>query len=120
MLTICFMPASRIVLEQFTCRNGRLVAFPDQLCFPQAVSVIQILAFIFGVLYILGIPIFFFRLISQGTNVVAKAGFETRGAELRAEIARLKGQREKFQNSAWKAKEYDDAIEEYEVPPVRA
>jgi hypothetical protein len=114
LLTVCFMPASRIILAQFVCVDGTLLAYPGQACFPTRVSVIQILAFVFGLLYIAGIPFFFYRLISQGTHIVSNAGFETRGAELRAEIARLEAQREKFKSASWKVKEYDEAIAEYE------
>ncbi len=82
LLTVLFMPISRVVLEQFYCycEEGwtapsddfplecHIIRHDNQRCFPDEVSGIQIAAFIFGVVYIIGLPLFFGYLIQKGVH----------------------------------------------------
>jgi hypothetical protein len=94
--TIIFMPVTRVILEQFHCmcpleesadvqssvlaRNPynssladmscQIYPFTDPLqeCFPDTVSGQQIAGMLFGIAYIIGIPIFYYRLIRDGVH----------------------------------------------------
>jgi len=63
-LTVSFMPISRIILQQFTCNAG------DENCFPSSITAIQILSFLFGLVYIIGLPLFYIRLINRTVKLV--------------------------------------------------
>ena len=113
-ITILYMPASRYILIQFYCVDGKLERYPDQQCFPNQWSYIQVISIFFGFLYILGIPAFFYYLIDVGVEVVSKQKYNIRKIEIEKEIIRLRGQMEKFKDTAWKAAEYEKSINEYE------
>lgn len=112
-ITVIYMPASRFILLEFYCVNGGLYYFPEQACFPNSVSLIQYFCFVFGFLYIVGIPYFFYRLIDSGVDVVSKQRYNVRAIEVQSEIVRLEGQMEKFKDTKWKKDEYKKSIDEY-------
>ena len=66
-MNITFMPLCRNILSQFQCANGADLLYPAYKCFPSDVITIQYLAFLFGIAYIIGIPILYGYLIK--TNV---------------------------------------------------
>ena len=79
-LTILFMPIARILLSQFVCAcstdatTGDSVCvdqnYPSQACFPSHVSGVQAFAFVFGLVYIVGLPLFYIRLINRTVKLV--------------------------------------------------
>ena len=79
-LTILFMPIARILLSQFLCQCATDDAtgdstcsdqnYPDNDCFPHHISAVQALAFVFGLVYIIGLPLFYIRLINRTVKLV--------------------------------------------------
>lgn len=89
LITNTFMPVARIILRQFECRCDGLgelnsglwgdAVSPDtcysaidtaRRCFPTHTSLTQIVAFIVGTLYLVGIPIFYYKLIHETVSLV--------------------------------------------------
>ncbi|CEO96342.1 hypothetical protein PBRA_005013, partial [Plasmodiophora brassicae] len=76
-LTVFFMPVARIIMEQFQCGpGGRLVIYPDRPCANVQLFPIQYCAFVFAVIYIIGVPLFFGRLISKATKMIDSHGYK--------------------------------------------
>eukprot|EP00475_Leptophrys_vorax_P003855 TRINITY_DN1224_c0_g1_i1.p2 TRINITY_DN1224_c0_g1~~TRINITY_DN1224_c0_g1_i1.p2 ORF type:complete len:609 (-),score=179.42 TRINITY_DN1224_c0_g1_i1:77-1903(-) len=77
MLTILFMPVTRLVFLQFECNSTtqRLTAYPERKCISQQFYAIQGAAIVFGLAYIVGIPIFFRRLIRTAVKMVDAHGY---------------------------------------------
>ena len=78
-LTILFMPISRTLLSQFQCQCDTDAAgesschdanYSDAGCFPGSVSAIQVLAVLFGLVFIVGLPLFYLRLINRTVKLV--------------------------------------------------
>ncbi|KAL0212604.1 hypothetical protein RCL1_006230 [Eukaryota sp. TZLM3-RCL] len=72
-LTITFMPVCRIILVNFVCNDdGYLDIAPDHKCGEtfQDFSLFQIISFALGLLFIIGIPLFFFLLIRRGVKLI--------------------------------------------------
>lgn len=89
LITNTFMPVARIILRQFECRCDGLGELNSGLwgdavspntcysaidtarrCFPTHTSLTQIVAFIVGTLYLVGIPIFYYKLIHETVSLV--------------------------------------------------
>jgi len=79
------MPVSRTILLQFQCScdgqgeiNQRLndpslcysTEYPNQRCFPEDAVATQIVALVIGSLYLVGIPVFYYQLISKTVLIV--------------------------------------------------
>jgi hypothetical protein len=77
MITILFMPVSRLIFAQFSCniQTKRLTLYPDRECPTEKLYPIQIASIIFGVLYLVGIPFFFRRLIQTAIKMVDAHGY---------------------------------------------
>ena len=79
-LTILFMPIARVLLSQFLCSCSTDATtgvetcsdqnYPDNGCFPSQITAVQALAFMFGMVYIIGLPLFYIRLINRTTKLV--------------------------------------------------
>ena len=79
-LTILFMPIARVLLSQFLCvcstdptTNVETCYdenYPSNACFPTQITAVQALAFMFGMVYIIGLPLFYIRLINRTTKLV--------------------------------------------------
>ena len=79
-LTILFMPIARTLLSQFVCECSTDAAsgdsacynqnYPSDACFPSQVTGVQVFAFIFGFVYIVGLPLFYIRLINRTVKLV--------------------------------------------------
>jgi len=72
-----FMPVTRMIFLQFSCDSttGRLSAYKDRECPSQHLFAIQYAAIIFGLGYIIGIPMFFRRLIRTAVKMVDAHGY---------------------------------------------
>ena len=78
-LTILFMPIARALLSQFVCTcttdsDGDTECYDQNytsnVCFPKLISVVQVIAFLFGLVYIVGLPLFYIRLINRTVKLV--------------------------------------------------
>jgi hypothetical protein len=85
LITNTFMPVSRVILRQFQCTcdgEGELNTLTGDSslcyatinsamrCFPEDYSSTQVAAFICGFLYLVGIPVFYYFLITKTVNLV--------------------------------------------------
>ena len=79
-LTILFMPIARVLLSQFLCSCSTDATtgvqtcvdanYASNDCFPHQITVVQGLAFVFGLVYIIGLPLFYIRLINRTVKLV--------------------------------------------------
>ena len=79
-LTILFMPIARVLLSQFLCdcstdaTTGVETCYDHNYtsndCFPTQITAVQALAFVFGLVYIIGLPLFYIRLINRTVKLV--------------------------------------------------
>jgi len=102
-ITNTFMPVARVILRQFQCicdgqgainkgegadPNQCYAAIDDsQMCFPDEASVTQIVALVCGTFYLVGIPIFYYNIITRTVSLVLTTSRQYK--LLSMEIARL-------------------------------
>lgn len=105
MITILFMPVCRLIVLQFQCTtdefgNRYLYAYKDRWCPDVKLYPIQVVSLIFGILYILGLPLFFRRLIRTAVKMVDSHGYRDEAAiysdaiKREAEVGKDKSSRE--------------------------
>jgi Leucine-rich repeat (LRR) protein len=118
--TIVFLPVARVILAQYECycysdypdnplkdSSGNIIKYcsikiyPGQECFPTTVTAIQIFAFVFGILYVVGIPLFFYRLIRSGVEaMVDRHGYIEEKTLVETAISQLKEETQQESNKS--------------------
>jgi len=103
-ITALYLPVARVILIQFSCDyvpdpndsvESRLSNADE--CFPNSVNGMQVAAFLFGTVYIIGLPLFLIRLIREGIAVVMN--LNTLHERLGREIRELKMENKKIKNA---------------------
>ncbi|OHS95674.1 hypothetical protein TRFO_38180 [Tritrichomonas foetus] len=73
-MTVLYFPIVKAFISTFSCTNGHARNFDDVVCLDiynfKTIQVVHIAAFIFGIVYGIGIPIFFVRLINKGVKEI--------------------------------------------------
>lgn len=71
-LTVLYFPVCKSFVNTFTCVDGHSTAFTGLVCFESInnITIVTIASFIFGLLYSIGIPIFFVQLIRKGVHEI--------------------------------------------------
>ena len=72
LLTVMYFPVCKAFVDTFTCSEGHIKAFAELGCLHsiEDLTLIQVCAFIFGVVYAILIPFFFIRLINKGVKEI--------------------------------------------------
>ncbi len=105
-LVLLWMPVARVLLGQFFCPSASN-------CFPASVTVLQVLAFIFGAIYLLALPVYLVHSIAVAVESVALQGYNTQVHEIETEVARLQAERTRFLTVKAKVQDCDHAIANY-------
>lgn len=75
-ITAMYLPVARVILMQFACDTQtnpeayESLVYKNRQCFPDEVFPVQYVAFVFIIVYIIGIPLFLIKLIREGIAVV--------------------------------------------------
>ena len=72
LLTVMYFPICKAFVDTFTCSDGVNKAFSELECFDSfsKITIVQVAAFLFGLVYAIGIPYFFIKLINKGVREI--------------------------------------------------
>ena len=72
LLTVMYFPVCKAFVDTFTCSEGHIKSFIELDCLHSIhdLTLVQVCAFIFGVVYAILIPYFFIKLINQGVKEI--------------------------------------------------
>jgi len=71
-MTVLYFPICKSFVDTFQCSGNTIKTFPEIMCLKtyEDVQVIHVAAFLFGMIYSIGIPVFFFKLIKKGVSEI--------------------------------------------------
>jgi hypothetical protein len=75
-LSQIYMPLCSNIFDQYQCNDGTSQLYPGTDCFPGTITKIQESAFLFGFLYIIGIPILYCIMIKVNVDNITNSSIE--------------------------------------------